>query len=379
LRSVVNAPPSVSALPDRTDQRGDTIAPITNTAGDPEGGVFTWAAQGLPPGVTIDPDTGTISGQVTEPGAYDVVVQAVADLNIGTAAFTWTITEPEVSIAATCEADAGTVDVAIVNSDHGFVTYRVVIGEHTQQRSLSTGLSTMVSRSGLDDGTVVVAVERDGTSLYAATLTIDCGPIPQPILVPTPTPTPVPNPAEPNPAQPMSDPVEVSHTITCLAGNGRIDTNIVNTGDAPAEYRIELEGLSPRAWSVGAGDWWRMPITGRPDRDYAMAVLRDGVVVSQQTLTVACDTDPPQVTDAEVQVINACRAGLGYLLFQFANPTPEQRGWVVEFENVPNRSTSAAGHAGSLRAVTGRRDGNHDYAIRVGPTTIATGTVTVAC
>ena len=96
-------------------------------------------------------------------------------------------------------------------------------------------------------------------------------------------------------------------------------------------------------------------------------------------LTVACDVDPPRVTGNEIQIVNACRGGSGYALFQFANPTAEPRGWVIEFDGVPNRSTGAQPHGAAVRAVTGRPNGEHAYAIRVGLDRIAAGTITVDC
>lgn len=122
-----------------------------------------------------------------------------------------------------------------------------------------------------------------------------------------------------------------------------------------------------------------MPITGRPDRDYQVVVTRDGEVVSDATVTVACDADPVVLASPEVQVVNACRANNGYVMFQFANPTDANKAWVIEFEGVTNRSTSAAAYAGSVRAVTGRPDGIYDVLVRTGSTPVANFQVTVAC
>lgn len=172
---------------------------------------------------------------------------------------------------------------------------------------------------------------------------------------------------------------EVAHTVTCLAGNGRVDTNIVNTRPGEATYRIEFEGLSPRARDVLSQDWWRMPITGRPDKAYRVIVKREGIEVSNRLITVQCDTSEPVITSDEVQIVNACRAGNGYLLFQFANNSASQKGYVIEFEGVLNRSTSAAPYGQAVRAVTGRRTGTYDYKIRSGNDVIEQESVTVDC
>lgn len=185
---------------------------------------------------------------------------------------------------------------------------------------------------------------------------------------PTPTPTPTPSQSEP-----------VMHAVSCLAGRARVDTNIVNTGDLAATYRIEFEGLSPRARAVEAGDWWRMPITGRFDGDWDISVTRDGVVVSSQTVTTTCEQGQPVLFDAEVRVINACRSGLGYVLFQFVNPSGSNRSWVIEFDGVANRSTTAAPYGQAIRAVTGRPAGDYQVIIRSGGDVRFDSTVAVDC
>lgn len=172
---------------------------------------------------------------------------------------------------------------------------------------------------------------------------------------------------------------EVSHVVSCLAGNGRVDTNIVNTGAAPADYRLEFEGLSPRQLTVNALDWWRMPVTGRPNGDYSVTVTRDGAAVSQTTVTVDCTESSGAVSGSDVQIVNACRAGNGYLLFQFLNPSAATRGYVIEFGTIPNRSTSAAPYGQTVRAVTGRPDGMYDWAIRTNGVITHSGQVEVNC
>ena len=183
---------------------------------------------------------------------------------------------------------------------------------------------------------------------------------------------------EPEPEVPLAP--MAMFNVSCLNGDGRVDTNLVNQGDDTAQYFVELGDLSRRGGGmVAPDDWWRLPITGRADGDYELAVIRDDVVVVATTVTVACDDEVPAVTNDEIRVVNACRGGNGYILFQFVNLTDESRGWVVEFESVRNRSTSTHSLGGSVRAVTGRPDGDHDFAIRVGDDYVATGTVTVDC
>ena len=253
-----------------------------------------------------------------------------------------------------CGADGGVVEVMLVNAGSSPATFASTVSGSTKSTSVSAGTVTGVSHD-VSDGLATVSVTRNGASVLSESLQVNCGGVD------------------------VAAPLEVMHVTSCLAGNGRFDTNIVNTGDSAAEYRIEFEGLSPRARTVQAGDWWRMPITGRPDRAFQVVVKRAGVVVSDQSITVSCDTNPPQVDDTEVRVVNSCRAGNGYLLFQFVNDSAAQKGYVIQYENVPNRSTSAAAYGQSVRAVTGRPDGVQQAIIRAGGVTIATMDITVAC
>lgn len=180
-------------------------------------------------------------------------------------------------------------------------------------------------------------------------------------------------------ATPDAQAIEVAHVTSCLGGNGRVDTNIVNTGDEAATYRLEFEGLSARQRTVAAGDWWRMPVTGRPDATYEVAVVRDGTEVSRQTVQVQCDSQPPAVATRPVQIVNACRNDRGFVLFQFLNSTERSVGWVIEFEGVANRSTTTAPFGQALRGVSGRPDGDWAVRIRADGVVVSEFTVPVAC
>lgn len=260
-----------------------------------------------------------------------------------------------VSATATCIAGAGGIDVIVTNTgtDPSFM----VSGTGLADRSISVAIGDTATESFAPrpNGDYDVVVRNDGAVIDEITVTVDCAPAAQLAAA-------------------------VSHTISCLAGNGRVDTNVVNTGPDAAMIRLEFEGLSPRQSMAAAGDWWRMAITGRADGHYNVVVKADGEIISDSTVTVACDIDEPVVTTPEVQVINACRAGNGYLLFQFVNSTDSSRSWVIEFENIRNRSTTAVVDAAAIRAVTGRPDGLWDVFIRTtSGEPVASMTIEVDC
>jgi len=65
--------------------------------------------------------------------------------------------------------------------------------------------------------------------------------------------------------------------------------------------------------------------------------------------------------------------------FQMVNPTGNSRAYVIEFEGVVNRSTTAAAYGQALRGTSGRPDGFHSYRVRTGSTVITEGAIEVDC
>lgn len=79
----------------RTDASGTAITPLTVVASDssPTATTIASAAGTLPPGLSIDPSTGTVSGTPTTGGVFAVTITVSDDGgSVGTASFTWTIT-----------------------------------------------------------------------------------------------------------------------------------------------------------------------------------------------------------------------------------------------------------------------------------------------
>lgn len=182
----------------------------------------------------------------------------------------------------------------------------------------------------------------------------------------------------PNAGTPSSNENVALHS-SCLAGNGRVDLNIVNESTASSVYRLELQSLSARAVTVTSQNWGRISITGRPPASYSAVVKRDGQPIIAKVLSINCNQSVPTVSEPEVTIVNACRANNGYVLFQFVNPTSATRPYVIEFQGVPNRSTSALAFGQSVRATSGRPDGTYSYLVRSGSTTLKTGQITVNC
>lgn len=88
----INTPVTLVNPGNQSDAVGDIVA-LQLQGTDSVGGVLGYAAVGLPAGLTIDPNTGLISGTVTaSPGTYNVTVAAADNYGYSaTQTFTWTI------------------------------------------------------------------------------------------------------------------------------------------------------------------------------------------------------------------------------------------------------------------------------------------------
>lgn len=184
-------------------------------------------------------------------------------------------------------------------------------------------------------------------------------------------------PNAPESTEPAAGP-EVAISVSCLAGNGRVDFNLVNVHDDVTVYRVEFEGLSARELTIGPLDWGRQSFTGRQDGRYDVTVKRDGVLAIDTQVSVECDSDPSTTGD-EVQIVNSCRLGNGYILAQAVNDSDASKPYVFAFDGVPNRSTSAAAHGAAVRAITGRPDGEYTLRVTSNNQPVSEHSITVDC
>ena len=87
--------PTVNNPANRTTAAGTSVS-LQLAASDPNGDTLTFAASGLPPGLSLNSATGLISGVPTTVGVYNVLVSVSDGLNAASANFTWTITNGNV-------------------------------------------------------------------------------------------------------------------------------------------------------------------------------------------------------------------------------------------------------------------------------------------
>ncbi len=157
---------AVSGVADRTDGSGTAITPYAADATDSSSvATVTFSATGLPPGVSIEPATGTISGTPTTAGAYAVTVTATDSAGFhGSASFTWTVTN---SVVVTSPGDRTTTSgtpiapLAVASTDSSATATTTYSDAGTLPPGLSIGSAT-----GTISGTPTTA------GAYAVTVTV---------------------------------------------------------------------------------------------------------------------------------------------------------------------------------------------------------------
>ena len=89
--------PDVTPIDDQSSGEGETIVPLQVVASDGDPDTLTYGATNLPPGLTINPTSGLISGTVSAGASAGSPYSVIVTVSDGKAApveapFTWTIT-----------------------------------------------------------------------------------------------------------------------------------------------------------------------------------------------------------------------------------------------------------------------------------------------
>ena len=148
----VNDPITIASIPNQNSTDGDTVS-LQVQASDANGGSLTYSATGLPNGLTIDPNTGLISGNLAVGGSVYRYFFPTVTASDGTAqyslTFTWNVWEGINIIppGGQFSSEGDTVSLQIQASDPspGTLTYSAT--------GLPNGL-TIDPNSGLISGTV---------------------------------------------------------------------------------------------------------------------------------------------------------------------------------------------------------------------------------
>ncbi len=174
--TVVNAnqaPVFSTDITNQTDAEGDIVS-LDADATDPDLDGLTYSATGLPNGVTIDANTGVISGtlSLTSAGTHSVIVTVSDDIDEDTDAFTWTVTNTnqapvfstDITDQTDAEGEAVSLDADATDPDLDTLTYS------------ATGLPggvTINPSTGVISGTL--AGDAEDNSPYSVVITVSDG------------------------------------------------------------------------------------------------------------------------------------------------------------------------------------------------------------
>lgn len=93
LGAVSHSIVTVIGVPYQQSAAGEAITPLAVRAIDTADASLTWSATGLPPGLSIDPATGIISGTPTAVGTYAVAITATDGAGTSTVHLTWGVND----------------------------------------------------------------------------------------------------------------------------------------------------------------------------------------------------------------------------------------------------------------------------------------------
>ena len=174
-----NRPPSVLALPDRTDAEGATVALAVSAADPDASAVLAYSATGLPSGMSINPVTGQISGtlDLSSAGVHTVLVTVNDGTDSVSTSFTWTVTELNQSPTVfspdrtSNENETVTVPISASDPDQTSLTFSMTGLPATHVIDSSTGvISGTFGYESAGTYTVTVSV-TDGSATVSTTFT----------------------------------------------------------------------------------------------------------------------------------------------------------------------------------------------------------------
>lgn len=177
----VNDAPVLDPVASQTNFVGEVIS-VTVSATDPDGDNITYSATGLPNGLSLNPQTGEITGTLQGPqGVYSITVTATDDgspVLSDLATFSWTVTSPpnqapdlaEISDQSNFQGDSVTLVASATDPEGDGITYSAtglpgglsidpVSGEISGEVNAGVGLY-IVTVTATDDGSPNKSVSR---------------------------------------------------------------------------------------------------------------------------------------------------------------------------------------------------------------------------
>jgi hypothetical protein len=148
--SITDTPraPWINSPGDQSNDVGDSVS-VQLVAGDPDGQTLTFAASGLPAGLSVNSTTGVISGTITAADGFYTVTATVSTasgaINNASTTFTWQVTTATVTLGINDTIDHSD-DVALVNQPAIPVLVTLTNaspGVHHVTITIPSGLSTV--------------------------------------------------------------------------------------------------------------------------------------------------------------------------------------------------------------------------------------------
>lgn len=258
------------------------------------------------------------------------------------------------SVTHYCFKDNGRFDITLTNPNGSIArVFEVELtGLPVRVRTVASGQTKSLSFTGREDGKYRVEVRTGGRTIEVYDATVACDP-------------------------------EVAVKVDCLSGNGRIAVGVVNRTTGSAVYRVSVTGLPPRARIVGEHESGRFMVTGRADKPYDVLVVRNGLEIYNDTVTVDCDPDGPVLQADETVMVVSCALGKGRFDIQvfFAPDSALPAAMFFEITTGQIRPRTAVLTQGSTfkEFVTGRNNGEHTVTVRANGAIYFRETVTVDC
>ncbi len=168
-----NPNPAITPVLTNPGARTSTVGTpldLALSASDPNGDVLSYAATGLPPGLSINTSSGHITGTPSLAGSYSVVVSATDGINTATAAFVWTTqgTSPLVldnPPAPTFVVTAGVATYSASANGGANLVYKWNFGDGTPETNWSSSSTATHTFANAGTYTVTVSVTDDSGQL----------------------------------------------------------------------------------------------------------------------------------------------------------------------------------------------------------------------
>jgi hypothetical protein len=164
--NATNVAPALTSPGNQSNSAGDDVS-LQLSATDADGDNLTYTATGLPPGLSLDPITGTITGTLPNSAAsstpYNVTVTASDGMASSSQSFTWTVNAVSLQNPgdqSNLDGDSVSLQLTASDANNATLTYSA--------SNLPPGLS-IDSDTGLISGTI--ASNADTNSPYSVTLT----------------------------------------------------------------------------------------------------------------------------------------------------------------------------------------------------------------